>query len=56
MLDPATIRVFLPGGLEAGEHEIDVTMYFRSPYMPTGDNHQYMPMNGCGTKVLTIKD
>lgn len=56
ILEPATIRVFLSGGLAKGEHEIDVTMYFRSPYMPIGVNHQYMPIDGCGTKVLTITD
>lgn len=53
---PATIRVYCPGGISDGKHEIDVTMFFRSPYMPIGDNHQYMPVNSCGTKVLTIKD
>lgn len=56
VLEPATIRVIQPGGLGEGEHEIDVTMYFRSPYMPIGENHQYMPIDGCGSKVLTIKD
>lgn len=56
VLNPATIRVFAPGGLEDGEHTIEYTMFFRSPYMPIGDNHQYMPIDGCGTKTLTIKD
>lgn len=56
ILTPATIRVFLPGGLQAGEHDIDVHLMFHSPYMPIGDNHQYMPMDGCGQKVLTLKN
>lgn len=56
VMEPATIRVYLPGGLKEGNHKVDVTMFFRSPYMPIGDNHQYMPIDGCGTKVLTIKD
>lgn len=56
ILEPATIRVFQPGGLKEGEHDIDVTMFFRSPYMPIGDNHQYMPMDGCGRKTLRITD
>jgi len=56
VIEPATIRVFSPGGLSAGEHEIDVTLMFRSPYMPIGPDHQYMPVDGCGCKVLTIQE
>ncbi len=56
VLEPATIRVFKPGGLETGEYEIDVTMFFHSPYMPIGDNHQYMSIDSCGQKKLTIVD
>lgn len=54
--DPATIRVWCPGGLEAGEHDIDVTLIFRSPYMPIGDDHQYMPVDSCGSKRLAVTD
>ncbi len=56
VLDPATIRVFCPGGLEEGRHDIDVTLFFRSPYMPVGDNHQYMPVDSCGSKSMDITD
>ena len=52
--DPATIRVFQPGGLAAGEHDIDVKLMFHSPYMPIGPDHQYMPVDGCGRKTLTV--
>lgn len=54
IIEPATIRVFCPGGLEAGEHDIDVTLFFRSPYMSIGPNHQYMPVDSCGSKRLTL--
>lgn len=53
--EPATIRVFQPGGLAKGDHDIQFTLYFRSPYMAVSDT-DYMPINSCGQKVLTIKD
>lgn len=53
--EPATIKVIKKGGFEPGEHEIDFTMFFRSPYMAIGKD-QYMPINGSGTKVLTLKE
>ena len=39
ILDPATIRVMCPGGIEAGEHTIRVLMRHRIPY--TGYFGQY---------------
>lgn len=54
--DPATIRVFCPGGLSEGSHDIDVTLMFRSPYMPIGPDHQYMTVDSCGSKTLRIAD
>ena len=54
--DPATIKVFAPGGLAAGPHDIDVKLMFHSPYMPIGPNHQYMPVDGCGRKTLTLAE
>lgn len=53
---PATIRVFSPNGLSKGEHKIDVTLFFRSPYMPIGAKHQYMPVDSCGSKTMSIID
>lgn len=55
VIEPATVRIYCPGGLAKGEHNIDVTMFFRSPYIPTGPNHQYMPIDSCGSKMLTMK-
>ena len=54
IIEPATIRVWQPGGLSDGEHDIDVTLFFRSPYMAIGPNHQYMPVDSCGSKCLAI--
>lgn len=56
IIEPATIRVFSPGGLADGEHEIDVTLMFRSPYMSIGPDHQYMPVDSSGSKRLPITD
>ena len=52
--EPATIKVFYPGGLEKGAHKVDFTLYFRSPYMAIGEN-AYMPIDSCGEKELVIR-
>ena len=56
VIEPATIKVFCPGGLYEGEHDIDVTLFFRSPYMPIEPNHQYMPVDSCGSKHMKVID
>lgn len=56
VIEPATIKVIYPGGLPEGEHKIDVTLFFRSPYMPIGPDHMYMLVDSCGSKTLTITD
>lgn len=56
VIEPATIRVFYPGGLPEGDHKIDVKLMFHSPYMPIGPDHQYMPVDSCGSKTLAVKD
>ena len=56
VIEPATIKVFCPGGIAEGEHNVDLTLLFRSPYMPIGPNHQYMNIDNCGTRTMVIKD
>lgn len=51
--EPATIKVFQPEGLEPGEHDIDVTLMFHSPYMPISDT-DFMPIDSCGAKRLVL--
>ena len=52
----ATLEVYLPVGLEDGEHEIDLHMISRSPYMPLDfDNHFYMPISHCSCVKMAIK-
>ncbi|MDT8860214.1 DUF6379 domain-containing protein [Alkalihalobacillus sp. MEB130] len=57
VIEPATIKVYAPGGLSEGEHTIDVTLLVRIPYMPVpGSNkeHDYAVLDSCGTKTLQI--
>lgn len=54
---PAAIKVRKPGGLPAGSYHIDVTMIFRSPYLPmpgSDEPHTYVPIDSCGENTLTI--
>ncbi len=53
IIEPATIKVFQAGGIESGEHNIDVTLMFHSPYMPISET-KYMPIDSCGSKMLTL--
>jgi hypothetical protein len=59
ILTPANIKVRKPGGLPAGEHEIELTLILRSPYMPLpggkGD-HKYVPIDSCDKKILSIAE
>ena len=57
ILTPANIKVRKPGGLPDGEHEIELTLMLRSPYMPLpgGEGeHNYVPIDSCDKKVLII--
>lgn len=53
--EAATIRVFKPGSLPAGEHEIEFTLFFRSPYMEIGEG-VFMPVDSSGVKTLPIAE
>lgn len=58
LIEPARIEVICPGGLQPGEHELDLTLNLRIPYMAlpkdAGD-HKYMPLDSCGKKTLTLR-
>lgn len=57
IITPAKIRVRKPGGLSLGEHEIELTLILRSPYMPLpggeGDR-AYVPIDSSDKKILSI--
>lgn len=58
LLEPAHIRVWRPGGLAPGEHDVHVMLYLRVPYLPLpggeGD-HNYVPLNASGDKRLPVQ-
>ena len=57
--EAATIKVYLPGGLEDGEHNIDVTLLLRNAYMYIPGNtekHNYAVLDSCGSKTLTLRN
>ena len=59
LLEPARIRVLLPGGLGLGNHKINVNLMMRVPYLPIPDvdhDHMYMPLDAGGEKVLRITE
>lgn len=54
---PAKIKVYLKEGLSAGEHEIDLVLMMRSPYLPAPgavEPHTYVPIDSCDKKTLTL--
>ncbi len=53
--EPATITVLDQGSMEEGEHDIELSMYFRSPYMQIGKD-RFMPVDSSGRKKLIIGD
>lgn len=55
IIEPATIKVFKIDGLEKGEHDIDLKLQFRSPYMPISDT-EYMPWDSSERKTLTLSE
>lgn len=59
LIEPATIKVYAPGGLSEGSHQIAVTLALRIPYLATPGSkqvHDYAELDSSGSKILTIKD
>jgi hypothetical protein len=58
LIEPATIKVFAPGGLTEGEHHIDVKLMLRIPYMAVPGSkkeHDYAKLDSCGSKTLSVR-
>lgn len=55
IIEPATIKVFQPGDLSEGEHDVDFTLYFRSPYMALSET-EYQSIDSCGSKRLNVQN
>lgn len=59
ILAPATLMIHQPGGLAAGDHEVDLTLMLRSPYMPvpgSREAHAYVPIDSCDRQIMTLAD
>ena len=52
--EPATIKVFKDGGFASGEHEIELILFFRSPYMQIGPD-MYMPNDSGDKKIMVLE-
>ena len=50
-VEPARIRVIKKGGVENGEHELELKLMLRVPYMQIGPDHNFMPLDS-GEKVV----
>jgi hypothetical protein len=52
----AKIRVIKKDGLAVGEHELELKLMLRVPYMQMGPDHQYMLLDSGDTVTVTIND
>lgn len=53
-VQPAKIRVIKKGGLTAGEHEIELKLMLRVPYMQIGPDHTFMPLDSGDKITVTV--
>lgn len=53
---PAKIRVIKKGGLSEGEHELELKLMLRVPYMCIGSNHTYMPLDSGDKVTVTVSE
>ena len=53
---PATVHVIMPGGVAAGEHELDFRLMLRVPYMELGPNHMFMPLDSGEKVTVTVTE
>ena len=53
---PAKIRVIKAGGLTEGNHELELKLMLRVPYMNIGPGHTYMPLDSGDKVVVTVAE
>ena len=53
---PAKIHVIFPGGVSTGEHELDLKLMLRIPYMQIGPGHSFMPLDAGDKVIINVKD
>lgn len=55
LLKPATVKVYKKGGLAKGNHQVNVQLMLRVPYMAMPGStkpHDYVPLDSCGSGEL----
>lgn len=52
---PAKIRVIKKGGLCVGEHELELKLMLRVPYMQIGPDHNFMPLDSGDKITVTVE-
>ena len=55
-VEPAKIRVIKKGGVEAGEHEVELKLMLRVPYMQIGPDHNFMPIDSGDHVVVQVAE
>lgn len=53
---PAKLRVIKKGGLLPGEHELELKLMLRVPYMQIGPGHDFMPLDSGDKVTVTVAD
>ena len=53
---PAKIHVIFPGGVSTGEHELELKLMLRIPYMQIGPGHDFMPLDAGDKVMLMVED
>ena len=51
---PAKIRVLKKGGLEPGDHQLELKLMLRVPYMQIGPQHNFMPLDSGETVTVHL--
>lgn len=55
-VEPATIHVIKKGGVISGEHELELKLMLRIPYMQIGPGHSFMPLDSCDNVTIKVND
>lgn len=55
-VEPATIHVIKKGGVMSGDHEIELKLMLRIPYMQIGPGHTFMPLDSGDKVTITVQD
>lgn len=55
-VEPARIHVIKPGGLSVGQHQLELKLMLRVPYMEIGSDHMYMPLDSGDRVELEVTE